>query len=56
MAAVFSEEVDKKLSRELLELLHDNKVQLEVAKWLADQNISKVQAFADLASDRAGVI
>ena len=56
MAAIFSVEIDQKLSRELRDLLHDNLVQLAVAKWLADHNVSKVQAFADLASDRTSVI
>ena len=56
MSFVFSQEIDAKLSQELRSLLHDNQVQLEAAKWLADNSITKVQAFADLSSDRAGVI
>ena len=56
MAVVYSSEVGVKLSRELRDLLHDNDVPIGVAKWLADHNIKNVQAFTDLASDRAGII
>ena len=56
MAFLFNHEVDGKLPKELLDFLCDNNISVEVAKWLADMNITKVQALADFASDRGTII
>ena len=44
------------LSKDLIDLLADNEVQEQVARWLADKNITKVISFADLADSKAEIV
>lgn len=56
MAVTYSVEVVAKLRQDLLDCLADAGVQEAVAKWLADHNIVKLTAFADLADSKNEII
>ena len=52
----YTDEACNKLSTELRECLEEHNVTENVAKWLAEQNITKIEAFADLAESKKEII
>ena len=52
----YSAEVASALQKELRECLEDANVQEEIAKWLVDNRIIKLEAFADLAESKAEIV
>ena len=56
MPDFYDAEVSKKLGEDLNEILFDADVDEKVARFLADLNIRKVEAFADLPDSKAEII
>ena len=52
----YTAEVTDTLQKALYEILDEARVTQEVAKWLADQGITKLEAFADLADSKAEIV